>query len=237
MNTTNSSEVGCDIELKNGRICGIRAIGRCSTCERAFCMTHQGRSYDGFHQLVPYVDLCAPCVAVQQAKEAKREGEVRAPSDYFKSGAARTDLLTSGIPPLSIYRVERRWEPQKWFLGGGGRYIEEALPFGRGWILGEFEWYYNQNRSGGGESDNVTKNWLTALLDIPLPPYQDDLAYMDIPYMYNGPLIRVQPHPKGYEYLEYGRNAYLGTSGALPFARAWSEAMQAVKRLTGGTNK
>src|SRR5436309_10349371 len=54
----------CDIELKNGDLCGIPAIGRCATCGRAFCSTHQAGSYNSLYgSWVPYVDLCTPCFA------------------------------------------------------------------------------------------------------------------------------------------------------------------------------
>jgi hypothetical protein len=111
-------------------------------------MTHQRRFSNGFRSRVPSVDMCTPGAAVRQAEEAKREEDVRAPSDSFTSGVARTDVLPSGVPPVNISRGVRRWEPKKGLCGGSGRSLEEAPLVGCGWILGEFEWHSNQSCDG-----------------------------------------------------------------------------------------
>lgn len=225
MNTTSNTGVGCDIELKNGSPCGIPAIGRCSTCERAFCMTHQGRFYDSFHELVSYVDMCAPCAAVRQAEDAKRRTEAMAPYDYFKSGAARTDLLTSGVPPVNIYQVGRRWEPKKGFFGGGGRYIEGVSLFGRGWILGEFPWEYSVRVYR--DSQDVRKTSQTALMDMSPEEYE---RLSGLNHIANSTLIRVESYSEGYQVLFELHDHFIGSQSE---GWGWREAMQAVKRLTG----
>lgn len=245
MNQTPATAAVCEIELKSGSTCGIQAIGRCITCERAFCLTHQARGYDGFHQLAPYVDLCAPCFAVKQAEDAKRKQEEMAPYTYFMSGAARTDLLNSGISPIDIYdTVEMIWEPKKgWELFAdtigslifddrahdiitgkkrGYRYVPgpDRL-FGRGWILGEFPWTYSVS-IGYRESKNVREDWLTALLDM-----VQDGDYRLNSY-YNTTLVRVQPYSGGYQAVFDGTFV-----GDMAKGYGWREAMQAVKRLKG----
>jgi hypothetical protein len=158
MNKTDGSIVGCEIELESGRTCRVQAIGRCATCERAFCLTHQGRDYRGFHE--PYVDRCAPCVAQAQADEMERLREHRAKMDeareYFASGAARTALLTAGVPPVKIRQTHRQWKNG---LFGLGAQEVDVTTTGRGWILGSFEWSYS---SYGEPTDG---SWLTALMD------------------------------------------------------------------------
>lgn len=140
-NMTKATGAGCEIELNNGYTCGIQAIGRCAICGRAFCFTHQGYTSNSPSQRVPYIDMCAPCANAKLVEEAKRREEAQAPHHYFESGAARTDLLSSGVPPVNIYRVQQNmWEPKKGFFGRSGRYVDKVVWSGRGWILGEFEW-------------------------------------------------------------------------------------------------
>src|SRR2546423_4680996 len=131
MNTTNGSGVGCEIELPDGRLCRVATLGRCATCGRAFCLTHQGRYYNYSHQLVPYVDMCAPCAAVKQAEEARRQEEARAPYEYFESGAARTGHLTSREQSVQIYSVHSEWKTG--LFGLGGRNVCWASPWRHLW--------------------------------------------------------------------------------------------------------
>lgn len=60
----------CEIELKDGRRCGIPPTGRCATCGRAFCSTHQANTLSTTwpHLPVAHVDMCAPCLAKISAK-------------------------------------------------------------------------------------------------------------------------------------------------------------------------
>lgn len=221
MNKTDGSIVGCDIELKDGRYCGILAVGRCATCGRAFCPTHQPWEYGQFSY--PYVDQCVSCFAktpaeVARAKSEKEKAELRAAQEYFMSGAARTALLTAGMPPVKIYSVERRSKPSFF----GYKEVEDATPFiheyggtrtevQQIWILGEFTWQYGILKYPPDSYEIVTGKCLTALLDLsPAFPVPDTL-------------VRVRSWSRGYEYLKSSTSHFFG----------WIEASQAVKRLTG----
>lgn len=71
---------GCEV-LAEGRPCGVPAIGRCRTCQRAFCRTHQARAARGIQNLLDsevgaaaygasngYVDWCEVCRSAEFAK-------------------------------------------------------------------------------------------------------------------------------------------------------------------------
>jgi len=120
--------VGCDIELKNGQTCGIQAIGRCATCERAFCMTHQGYFGNSFGQLVPDIGMCALCAAAKEAEERKRQEEAYAPIYFFQLGTAVTTLRKSGVRSVKIYIVARQMK-ESFF---GHREVEYPELLGRG---------------------------------------------------------------------------------------------------------
>jgi hypothetical protein len=73
---------GCEIDG-----CGVPAIGRCSSCKRRFCGTHQARDMGPERPVIRasgrkvahrdteaiYVDQCAPCRAEQLAREAREK--------------------------------------------------------------------------------------------------------------------------------------------------------------------
>ena len=163
--------VQCNIILNNGYVCGLPPIGRCATCQRAFCMSHQACDRNSYGQVIStYVDMCATCLEVKNAKAAEREMEAKkayaqSPHGYFAWGAARTALLNSRVPSVAIYKVEQLREWKKGIFGRGvWEETEVATLIGHGWILGEFKWNYNDSGLYGGTS--VVRNWLTALLDI-----------------------------------------------------------------------
>ena len=200
----------CEIELKSGKICEIPAIGRCIFCERAFCTSHQAYTW----QSVGYVDVCAPCFPKtsegigKQAEQERFEAE-----EYFRSGAARTALLTSRVPSVDIFAIGRKWKTGLF----GGRYVDVTTLIGRGWILGEFRWEYDRNMVG--DRDMVTENCLTALRDVSLDELDREEGY------YSRGFTRVRPCSGGYERLKT-RNDSFGMYN-------WIEAAQAVRRLVG----
>lgn len=76
---------GCEV-LAGGRPCGVPAIGRCRTCQRAFCRTHQARAARGIQNLLDsevgaaaygalngYVDWCEVCRSAEFAKADGKE--------------------------------------------------------------------------------------------------------------------------------------------------------------------
>jgi hypothetical protein len=60
--------VPADCEIED---CGVLAVGRCQTCTRPFCTTHQARVSPGSpsHNAL-YIDLCAGCQAEQRRRAA-----------------------------------------------------------------------------------------------------------------------------------------------------------------------
>ncbi len=76
---------GCEV-LAGRRPCGVPAIGRCRTCQRAFCRTHQARAARGIENLLDsevgaaahgalngYVDWCEVCRSAEFAKADGKE--------------------------------------------------------------------------------------------------------------------------------------------------------------------
>ncbi len=184
MNKTQTTAAVCEIELKNGHNCGILAIGHCIICERAFCHAHEALqpSTSGFGNFYPS-GQCISCFSgtwtdakEQWQKIITRINEAR---DYFSSGAARTALLTSGVQPIVIH-----WHFTKEKRGIFGSRPVDAIASGRGWILGEFKWHWNNLvGSGGGWGANDVyerfgENMLTALMDeTPVRPISPDTDF------------------------------------------------------------
>ena len=258
--------VDCEKRLPNGDLCGIQAIGRCAICGESFCLSHQawseGTSYFG---ATPYIDRCAPCLAKARADEVKhvREALVRIDEarEYFRSGSVRTALLTSRVPPVTVYHVEERFEGGRYFRRE--RLVKKVISEGHGWILGEFNWRYTCSDHHGHE-EHSTRSCLTALLDVDssqLPvaqlnqwnrqwldePGQDHLLLVhhlswlgrpEIDQDHRQPLFTpVKPYSDGFEYSGW---RYLDPEGhttdsevAVGLAHSWVELAQAVRRLTG----
>lgn len=169
MSETQTTAAVCELELKNGTICAVPAIGRCATCGRAFCLTHQARNprtNDG------YVNECAPCLTqrLADARERKQQAEadINEARNYFTSGAARADLLASRVQLVNIYRIE-----QKQMQGIFRKRSTQVRTSERGWLLGEFAWtlrHWIPSHSVGWDSNEGSYAYegafyLTALLD------------------------------------------------------------------------
>jgi hypothetical protein len=213
LNKTETTAAFCEVDN-----CGIHAIGRCTTCKRAFCGSHQAWSGQNY-----YIDLCAPCFAIKMAEEVRLKEEADAPYEYFRSGAARTALLTSGMQPVKIYIITKRWKDSFFGRKGGGKEVEDATLIGNGWILGEIKWESEHSTSDG--RPHVTRqefmNYLTALLVV-----SPDKEWN---YGYNRILTCVKTYLDGYEVAISGSNIL-----EIPkHYKGWREAMQAVKRLAG----
>ncbi len=216
---------GCEIVLKSGHNCGVAAIGRCSTCGRAFCPTHQAWNQQTF-----YIDRCAPCLAEEQAnaveQQRKAQAKVNEAWAYFRSGSARRDLLTSGVPPVDIYQIASRLEVKGSLRQRYERAEKGVISTGHGWILGEFEWYSLQENFTG-RAIPVLGNCLTALLDATpdAPWFRKHADYFNN----NCTLARVRPYRGGYAVFHLRENDRFRGNGW------WIEAARAVKRLTGAS--
>lgn len=219
LNKTQTNAAGCEIELKNGHTCGIQAIGRCTTCGRAFCPTHQAHKW--YNGPFPYVDMCARCLAVEEAEAVRRWKEAHAPYEYFKSGTARTALLTAGAPLVDIYEIDRKCKAGLF----GGRYVDVATLIGRGWILGEFKWASRWKFYESSNHGVFDENCLTALLDLDIS--DNDPRYWR--YRDHCGLVPVQPYSRGYEALT---GVFKGNQQTEDL-EGWREVMQAVKGLIG----
>lgn len=196
--------------------CGVLAIGRCATCKRAFCASHQARV--GYTR---YDNQCAPCLAKIDADRADQTQKAQAKEEeareYIQAGAAKTALLRNGVAPVEIYCPREDWK--KGFFGLRDRAVVELHPIGRGWILGEFRWKYWTQPSHSSRIE-VQEYWLTALLEDPRV-HEELLARLGV--MNAKELI-----PIARPYLD----GYAAMLGAASFGRGqWAEARQAVGRL------
>lgn len=212
MGSTSAVPAVCEI---NG--CGVLAIGRCLTCGRAFCGSHQGR---GRMQQVPYTNMCAPCMDAQAEAAAKVMAELLAPHLYFQSGTAHADLVASGAKSIALFTIKRDWKVTKtgFFGGQRGEYVDTPQLAGRGWLLGTFKW-----RCVVHDGSWVVEEHLTALRD------QDPNAINTYG------LTHVRPCAGGYEDLNLGGRDRLADGGSTE-GLGWREAMEAVRRVMGKPN-
>jgi serine/threonine protein kinase len=183
-NTTQATAAICQIDS-----CGVLAVGRCATCKRTFCTSHQARSGQ-----TRYIDQCAPCLAQAQVDEEKRIQEVEAKlkadeaeaRKYIQSGSARIALFTSGMQSVNIYKT--RQKEKKGFFGQNHRWVEEIASVRRGWILGAILVEYLAPM-GESSLERTSDTQLIALLDLdhrliltPVKPYAESYKEADIGY-------------------------------------------------------
>lgn len=204
--------------------CGVLAVGRCATCKRAFCSSHQGYGRDSFMHPIPYIDMCAPCMEAKKAADAKRAEEARAPYFYFESGTARAELLASGVQSVPLYVVRQEWKVTKTDFWGRAHHemVDNVQSVGRGWILGMFKWKFNLR-----DGETEARECLTALVD----ESHDNLP---VPLHGNRGLTCVGPYADGYQDLSRGRTDSF--QGDWQTGYGWREAMEAVKQLVGKPN-
>ena len=153
--------------------CGVLAVGRCGTCRRPFCSTHQAR--DGSWK--QYVDLCAPCFAKTPEQVARAESDAwrkreyaakhffnEDPGFHAEPSLAHEALLASGLKPVSIYSVSIS---QEYRLGlFGRRWVQnEEVTRCEGWVIGEFDW-----RDDGHDRDGNAIYHVSKVLTVVLHP-------------------------------------------------------------------
>ena len=179
VNISKAPAAVCELEI-GGQICGVQAVGRCTTCGRAFCATHQawnGQTY--YLKQTYYLNQCAPCLAKAQADEEKRRQEAAAKyrakeneaREYIQSGSARTALLTAGVQPVNIYQTQRKEEKKGFF--GGYQWVEVVTSVRHGWVLGPFHW----GDINGGIRYPYAR--LTALLDLDRVEFTQVIPYRE----------------------------------------------------------
>lgn len=201
----------CGIKLKSGDLCGVPAIGRCIDCECAFCPTHQGYRIHGFHE--PYINLCSKCVALREANRVKQQQEVIAKEEeakkYVKDGAAARDLVSAGVPSVTIYDFYHHTVEWRGLFGRYQSRTDTKTLTYRGWILGDLRWQFYE-RLWDSTEHKSDADWLTALVDIS--------TTLD-------PLTRVKPSKDGYEALDH-----VNSSEVLELRR---KERQEYERITG----
>ena len=227
---TQATGAVCEIKLKNGSNCGVTAIGRCSTCERAFCASHQAH-HPNVGRLIT---MCAPCFAktpeeVKRAQRAKEDAErdkhmeeQNAARQYFRSGSARAALRASGAQLVNVHWV-RTYPKTRLF----GKQEASVVIKGHGWLLGEFRWLRHElswdNRTNTGETKSFAENWLTILLD--LSPFDAQVSKESIYYREEGSLVCGRLGPGGYVGPDLTMYSFADDG--------WIALAQAVRRLTG----
>ena len=125
----------CEVDVPSGP-CGVAAIGRCSTCGRAFCVSHQAAAANPGHVVV---DRCVTCLAAK--KQAALTHDRQFGRGYITSGDARAELLARGVPKVELHKVSRELERRRF---GGSRTVETVHPMGTGWLIGTFRWEYTE---------------------------------------------------------------------------------------------
>jgi thiol-disulfide isomerase/thioredoxin len=154
-----ASGVGCELKLASGKTCGLPPIGRCRTCGKAFCGSHQARvgaglthSSEGrFLGGSAYPDWCSPCrtaelvtpILERNQKAAAAEAEQRrARQERHKKALAA--LHAYGFEKLARPRTEtfnvfekRRFGRDRW--QERSRSLEPAVPLGNlSWTISEW---------------------------------------------------------------------------------------------------
>ncbi len=150
---------GCEV-LVDGRHCGIPAIGNCATDRRAFCMTHQARYRSDY----AFADKCTSCYdlelqRIQRMELAKVAHEERFGAAYLQNSAV-PELRAAGVSTIELLKIERVWVRRSL---GRSHDEDQVTSCGTGWLLGEFEWSYNDGGSYGGSEVQASR--LTALID------------------------------------------------------------------------
>jgi hypothetical protein len=110
--------------------CGVIAFGRCSTCGRAFCTSHQAVASNG----VTVVDQCSACHFAAGA--AYRE---RVNRQVFGLGHSkgRDALIAANEPKVKLVTTTTEWQKKRF---GRGESVTVVSPYGTGWLLGELPW-------------------------------------------------------------------------------------------------
>lgn len=160
-----TSPVGCEIDA-----CGVMAVGRCRTCGRPFCASHQHRrpmmiTGTGIHYDDPDPASCTQCPIQAEARRAEdqRAHDVEiehlrreAPEElhgthFFNADGHRALLRRAGAPR---YRADLLKPDYVWKRKGLRKHIVEVpgyLPLGWVWPIGSLPVF-----NGGGMRTSQT---------------------------------------------------------------------------------
>lgn len=177
------SVVGCELTIRNGRKCGITAVGRCYVDGQAFCDSHRARSFN-----TQYVDLCTVCFTAQLSTEkslslqanATRKSEQGRIAECIRTLDSRGGV---GLRERSITKKE-----YKSFLGIT-RTVEKVVPLEPAWPVGDLKWTSPERRNMGEITCSVPSGITRSLTLVPLgtSPYEDRKLEAWNPYS-EGPL-------------------------------------------------
>lgn len=145
--------VGCEIDS-----CGVPPIGRCVTCGRAFCLSHQGRTSD--MRLLIDQDIVCSSLAIQ----SDRDRSARFGRSFFSDDTARQTLRKAGVPTGDFHRVHRETQYLRF---GRRKETVRVEPLGRAWLLGTYRWKYTTH--GGRTGTDASDEFLTVLWDNDVP--------------------------------------------------------------------
>jgi hypothetical protein len=204
----------CDIILSNGHTCGIQAIGRCATCMRAFCSSHQAYNKDVFGYPIPAHNMCSMCAEARRKAEEEAFNERHADLTFFQSGKALEVLRSSSVQKVNVYYLATTWE--KGFLGREKKHQQYKL-LGHGWVIGTLNWSERLVGSLGYDG-----TYATAFMDDLIRDRSSQGVYSEVTF--HNRLIPVVPYTDGYAYVRA--------------AHAWGSAdtktaYQAVRKLVG----
>lgn len=171
----------CQTALASGSICGIQAIGRCATCEQAFCTSHQATDRgitttstyldaDGSPQVAShrneilrtFVDRCNSCHirAMQPVREASRRTPTNLLFALGSGDEAVRIMRATNVPKVTVIRVDAVSRKKRFRRPES---VERQTPAGRGWIIGTILWRHNDGGSYGG--GDISSRNPTVLLD------------------------------------------------------------------------
>ena len=129
----------CEHSLRKGGNCGVPAIGRCATCELAFCATHQARE-----AFTKFVDQCSACLfkATEPARRQEAEADELLKREDEIAFALVERLRTSSIPRVrqQVGTFEKRG-----LLGRAKVWYDETDV--EGWAIGDLPWSRGEIRT------------------------------------------------------------------------------------------
>lgn len=137
--------------------CGVRALGRCATCQRAFCLSHRA---PGYIELVS--DKCQPCAAERWLNDPHRQlREQLSDTERFLKNEVVTLLRTAVVPCLTAYQTTFRRTSRRILFRTVHREEWHEEPEGDLWMVGKQDFEFNDGGNYGG-TDVVRSLW-TAL--------------------------------------------------------------------------
>jgi hypothetical protein len=153
----------CELEIESGIPCGVQAVGRCSNCRKAFCLTHQAADLAGPVQTT-YRDQCTLCLYL--ARKPQIEAATRkARLQLFVLGGDRAKaqrlLRSANVPMIEVVEFTSSSRKKRF---GGWETTTTRNTIADGWLIGNARWRYNDGSNYGGRDLDVEH--LTALLNL-----------------------------------------------------------------------